>query len=247
MDSWYKGMYGEHYYRASFAAMPAERTQKEVEFIRTVLNLPPGARVLDLCCGPGRHTLALAQLGYRMSGLDLSEHYIKLARNHAKRENLDVDFQIGDMRRIPFRSKFDAVINIFTSFGYFDSDEENASVIQGVVGKLKPGGKFLLDVINRDYIVRNMTQSHWLDRGDILVLQDHSFDPVTSRTEDRWVFLEKKSRKEFDVSIRLYALHEIIALFQRAGLTYQKAWGNFAGEPFDYTSQRIIALGVKPQ
>lgn len=245
MDRWYKGMYGEHYYRASFAAMPAERTEREVALIQTALDVPSGARVLDLCCGPGRHTLALARLGFKMSGLDLSEHYIKLARKQAQREKLEVAFQVGDMRKIPFRTKFDAIINIFTSFGYFDDDEENFSVLEGVARKLKPGGKFLIDVVNRDYVVRNMTQSHWLDRGDILVLQDHSFDPETSRSEDRWVFLEKKSRKEFDVSIRLYALHEIVALFQRAGLSYQRAWGDFNGDPFDYASPRIIALGVK--
>lgn len=247
MNDWYKGMYGDHYYRASFAAMSEERTVEEVALITKALNLVPDSDILDLCCGPGRHTIALAKEGYRMSGLDLSGEYIDIAKKEAAEAGVDIDFRVGDMRLIPFEQKFDAVINIFTSFGYFQEDEENEKVLHSAVKKLKPGGKFLIDLANRDYLVRNFTPSHWLEREDIYVLQEHSFNVQTSRSEDYWVFIEKKDgqRKEFNVSIRVYSLHEVIELFEKAGLRFEEAWGDFDGEPFHFASRRLIALGTK--
>jgi len=245
MSKWYKGMYGEHYYRASFAHMTDDRTNTETAFIEKALDLPQGSKILDLCCGPGRHTMALADKGYTMSGLDLSKQYLKRAAREARKRNLSIDFRHGDMRKIPFRGKFDAVINIFTSFGYFQDEEDNFKVIEGISRRLKPGGKFLVDVINRDYLIRNITDSHWFEREDVICLQEHFFDAETSRIEDRWVFMEKGSRKEFDVSIRVYALHEMIDMFERAGLKYESAWGGFDGQEFCFKSKRLIVLGSK--
>ena len=102
-----------------------DNIQPAIEFICTELVLPTKARILDLCCGPGRYAVELAHRGYDVVGLDINEQYLALARQLAEREGVLATFLTGDMREIPFESHFDAIINVHTSFGYFDSEGEN--------------------------------------------------------------------------------------------------------------------------
>src|SRR5437016_4273852 len=117
---WYELLFGEDYLR--HFRTPPERTAQEVEQILQRLDLPPGSAVLDLCCGYGRHTIPLAQHGYRMTGQDLSDVLLQQARTDAEARGVHVQWVQSDMRRVPFEKEFDAVINIWTSFGYLENE-----------------------------------------------------------------------------------------------------------------------------
>src|SRR5947209_6031879 len=137
-------------------AFPPEWTERQIEGILTLLALPAGSTILDLCCGHGRHAVPLARRGYHVTGQDLSETFLRRAREAADAQHVQVRWVHGDMRRIPFENEFDAAINIFTAFGYLESEDEDQEVlVQVQVHKaLKPGGLFVLEIIHRDGLVR---------------------------------------------------------------------------------------------
>ena len=165
----------------------AEQTEQEVEFISAVLDLPAEASILDLCCGWGRHTIRLATRGYRMSGLDLSRYHLELARQAATEAGVDSQWLESDMRGVPSPNEsFDAVVNLFTAFGYFD-DADNQRVLEEVSRVLKPGGRFLLDVINRDNLMRVFRETDWRESDDgEVILEQRRWDAATGRIHAAW-------------------------------------------------------------
>ncbi|GAG14209.1 unnamed protein product, partial [marine sediment metagenome] len=129
---WFESFFVEGEYAEVLRRIPPEQTAKEVEFIVEALALPAESRILDLCCGVGRHTVPLASRGYRMVGLDLDEAALALARQRAQDSGVDVELVQAEMREIPFRDELDGVINIFSSLGYYDTDEEDTEVLAAV-------------------------------------------------------------------------------------------------------------------
>ena len=142
--AWYEEFFGEDYVRFHLRGGEwlEERTGPQCDFVVSALELQPGARVLDLCCGQGRHSVELAQRGYNVTGFDLSEYLLGLARTKAEKLGVEVEFVRGDMRELPWESEFDAVVNLWTAFGYLESDEEDERVLRSVGAALRPGGQF---------------------------------------------------------------------------------------------------------
>src|SRR5205814_3776760 len=130
--------------------LPPEKTEREVDDLLRLLKLPPGSAILDLGCGYGRHALPLAQRGYQVTGFDKSEHLLRLAQqSDAIAQRVQVRWIHGDMRDIPFTNEFDAVLSLFSSFGYFEEEEENQRVLHQVQRALKPGGLLLMDLVSQ--------------------------------------------------------------------------------------------------
>jgi SAM-dependent methyltransferase len=218
-----------------------------VDFIVKALDLPAGAKVLDLCCGQGRHSLELARRGFQVVGVDLSEALLYAARKRAESEGLSVTFLHCDMREIDFADEFDAVINMFTSFGYLESEAEDEKVLGKVAQALKSGGKFLLDVVNRDRLVRDFQAREWhaADEG-WLVLEERTFDHLSGRTETRWVCVARDGvRYERLSSVRLYTASELRTMLERAGLKVTNLFGDYDGSPYSWDSQRLIVVACK--
>lgn len=167
---WWEEFFDEHYFDLYEPYLTPERTAREVEGVIQILALPLGAKVLDLCCGHGRHTIPLAKAGYQVTGLDLSEVFLKRARQDAAAADVAVTWVRRDMRDIPFQNEFDAIVNLFTAFGYFDDKAENQKVLEAVARALKPGGRFLIDVINRDYLAKVFLPRDWEQLGEILTV-----------------------------------------------------------------------------
>ena len=158
MAHWYQDFFGSDYL-LRYPEDPAN-TATEVANIVALLELEPPGRILDLACGYGRHALLLAERGFDVVGLDLSGDLLAEARYRASQRGLTIDFVQGDMRRLPFQAEFDALINVFTSFGYFE-DAENAQVLEEAAKCLRPQGRFLIEMINRDGILRNFQPRMW--------------------------------------------------------------------------------------
>jgi ubiquinone/menaquinone biosynthesis C-methylase UbiE len=243
--AWYDEFFKEDYLEIYLPFLTEERTKAEVDFIVEILNLPPGSKILDLACGFGRHTIPLAKMGYDMTGLDYTEKFIQMAEEKAKSGNVQIEFLVGDMRKIPFENHFAGVISYFTSFGFF-SDEENFEVLKGVSNSLKKGGKFLLDIINRDYLVKNLRPKDWdrLEDGT-LVLEENSLDLMTNRMKNYKTVIDKKGERNTWFEIRLYTLQELVSLLGKAGLKVIQTYGKKDKSPYSIDSFRMIILSQK--
>ena len=250
---WYKTFYDEHYLKEYAQGLTPERTQREVDFINGTLNLPQaapgatgGARILDLCCGHGRHIVELAAAGYSVVGQDLSVTFLDLAKDAAAARNLQIQFVHSDMREIPFEDEFDAVINMFTAFGYFD-DEENQKVLDAAARALKPGGKFLIDLLNTLRIIRDFRPQSWDELSDgTVVLTKRDYNLLTGNTEERRTYINPDgSKREIHLAWRLYFYPELAKMLSRAGLAPIQVFGGFDGSEFTWDSNRMIVLAEK--
>ena len=160
-----------------------ERTDAEVTFLEKTLALQKGVKILDCPCGHGRHSIELARRGYDVTGQDLNGFFLEEAQRSAKQTDVPVRWIEGDMGEIPFDNEFDVALNLFTSFGYLEDDHQNQKFLNAVSKALKSGGTFVVDVINRDRVVRNYRSKHWLKLSDSsVVLHESEYDRIEGRT-----------------------------------------------------------------
>jgi SAM-dependent methyltransferase len=224
-----------------------DRTQREVDGIVNLLALPQGSSILDLCCGHGRHAIPLAQRGYKVTGQDLSEVFLHEAEKEAQARGVHVHWLHGDMRNIPFEKEFDAVINIFTAFGYLEDQAEDQRVLQQVHKSLKPGGLFLLEIIHREGLMRHYAHQHieYYPEG-LIVLEERSFDLLTSHNEVQIIMIYPDGqRREYSHSLRVYTLTELVQMLVAAGLQVKAYYGGWDGSALTMDSFRLILLSQK--
>lgn len=248
---WYSeeaGFFGPHYLEEYVDLLPTDRTRAEVDFLESILALPPGAPILDLCCGHGRHAVELAGRGYAVTGQDLNHYFLGEAARKALDRGVEVRWVQRDMRDMRFEEEFDAVVNLFTAFGYFDTDAENFAVLPGVRRALRPGGRFVMDLIHRDHLARKYQPRRWraLDDGSTL-LEESWFDFVRGRnTEHRVRLWPDGRRREMDLSLRIYALNEVVDACTAAGLEYVASYGDYADRPLDFDATRCVLVTRRP-
>jgi len=198
-----------------------------------------------LACGFGRHTIPLAKKGYDMTGLDYTEKFIRMAEEKAKEENIQIEFLVGDMRKIPFENHFAGVISYYTSFGFF-SDEENLEVLRGVSKALKKEGRFLLDIMNRDILVKDFQSKDWHRTEDgTVVLEERNWDLKTGKIKNHTTILDKKGERKRWFEVRLYTLEELNYLLEKVGLKIIETYGRKDKTPYSVDSPRLIILSQK--
>lgn len=230
------------------ASEAVDAAPREVAFLWKALKLKRGARVLDIPCGTGRHSVLLARRGALVLGLDASPEYLRKARASAAGLP-NARFVKGDMRRVHLAGEFDAAINLWTSFGYFDKPSDDLKVLKGVARALKPGGLFLIDLVDYAAIKRRRRTKNWVDRADgSFVLEEAFFtggrDP---KVVNEWIVLrpgKKALRSRFVV--RGYDQRRLYAALRKAGLIPLKSWGSPTGAPRRKGSTRLVVLARRP-
>lgn len=244
---WWEELWSDDFQRAELP-FPDREFKKEVDFIESSLALETGGVVLDLACGAGPYSIELARRGYTAVGYDLSAHQLQRAGEDAERAGQKVNFLQGDVRDMEFDAMFDGVFCWGTSFGYFE-EEKNLQTLVNVFKALKPGGSFLLDIPNRDFVLRHQPMQSWFE-GDACVCMDDTYiDFITSRLcVKRTVMLDDGRNREWYYSLRLYALHEVGKLLHDVGFKVAQVSGHVAtrGAFLGGYSPRVIALAVKP-
>jgi len=172
----FDNFYGEDYLKI-YGEDLERRTQAEVEFIDSTLNLKPGAKVLDLFCGYGRHAILLGKLNYQVVGVETSQYLLEVGLKKIEEAKLkdNISFLKLNPADINFFNEFDAVINMYTSFGFYESDEQNFNLIEKSYNMLKPGGKFLLDLVNREKVMSLQPTKNWEEREGLFVLEAYNF------------------------------------------------------------------------
>jgi len=242
--------YGESVF--SLLTVPPEvyqRTSEQVEFIDRVLKRshPNAERLLDIPCGDGRISLGLLEKGYEITGVDISPRYIEKAQSTAALDQRE-RFLVGDMRKIRFDEKFDAVVNWYGSFGYFD-DRTNERVLQKFIDFLDKNGLLMIDQANRDYIIQKMGGFYeW--HPEIVIREkkrklfaQYRFDPLTNRIKAE-VKIENKRGKIY-YEMRYYQLHEIVAMLKKRNMKIVDVYGDYRGSKYSLFSPRIIVVACK--
>jgi SAM-dependent methyltransferase len=248
---WYEELFNQDYDRIYFPTFTSDRNALEVDFILNVLQVPPMGKILDIACGHGRHALELARRGYRVTGLDLNPRFISMARLSAQQQGLsNVEFVLGDMKAFDFEQPYEAAFCYFTSFGYF-SDVENQKVLQNVAACLSPGGRFLLETINRDSTIHKVeNQPRRWDEPEpgFFVLEDVCFNAHTSRIHTRAIILDQEQRRMVEYDIKLYTHAELEDMLEESGLRVVGTYGNKDLSTFAVASPRMaIVSEKKPQ
>jgi SAM-dependent methyltransferase len=231
------------------ALFPPERlaaTQEEADQLFALLGLKPGRAILDLCCGPGRFSLEFARRGYKVTGVDRTRSYLAEARKAARREKLDVEFVRADMRRFVRPRAFDAVINVFTSFGYFQKRGEDLRVCRNVYRSLRPGGRFLIETLGKEGLARRYQARDWYEVGDALVLHERLPVDGWSAFAQRWILIRRGKVNEFRLWLRLYSAVELHELLRQAGFTKVETLGGYDGSAYDREARRLVVVGRKP-
>ena len=234
-------------------------TEREVDGIERLLGLRPearighplscqergqGVRIGDLCCGAGRHVVRLVERGYRAVGLDISAMMLGLARGEARQRRAAAPLVRGDARRLPFRdASLDVALNLFNSFGYCATDEENEQVIREAARVLKPGGQFFLETRNPQYqiLFAPVRQDVKTADGQKLVV-GWRYDRETKRLNSEWR-RPRTDRLVYTASIRLYQIEELRAMMARSGLEETGLFGGYGGEAFDGWERVVVWRG----
>lgn len=214
--------------------------------------------VLDLNCGIGRHSIELGKKGITVLGTDLSPHYIDVARKRAKNDGLAkmVRFKVADMRNIASSlrgQRFDGIINLFTSFGYYD-DDTNSDILRQCASLVRSRGFFALEIMNRDWLVRNFQPKGFTRHKGLILFEDRKFDIETSRVQATWNFLKQQSEKQFvlekqvTIDTRLWSLHELVETFSKNGWKFQAAYPGFGSQDKNVAlteAQRLLFITRK--
>jgi cyclopropane fatty-acyl-phospholipid synthase-like methyltransferase len=248
-SDWYRIFFERDYLRVYKDVFPIERAEQEVEGILEILKLEQGASILDLCCGQGRHSLELAKRGFRMTGLDLSELHIQQARQTSETQELDIKWLRRDMRDIPdeLTASFDAVINMFSAFGYLESQEEDIKVLKAVRRSLKPDGQFLMEIMNREFVIRNYQPKDWHYTSDgLLILEERRFDLLTGQNHVQVHIIEKNGKKTVQGhAMTLYSLSEMKTLYASAGLEMRDVFGALDKRPYEFDCNKMVILAAR--
>ena len=247
---WYKRAFQLDYLRV-YQHRNDEEACRQIDFLTRILQLSPPLDIFDLGCGDGRHAIELTKRGYRVTGLDLSEELLERARSRAHTLNLDIEFIQGDMRDIPYTASFDLLVNFFTSFGYFQKDEENLRVLHAIARALRSSGRFLMDYLNRAHVLRTLVPHDQKEMDGIIIEQtrwvtgdpDRAGDHV--RINKQVTMTEGDRRRTYEESVRMYTPEELNAMMADAGLTIRQTFGEFDERPVAPDAPRFIIVGSK--
>lgn len=259
-----KGEWWQQYFDANYLRLYVDicsplATKRQIDFLTKNLNLKNNTRVLDLGCGYGRHTIALAGKGCRVTGLDYSNYLLAIAKKEAARQAAKVNFVQGDMRHMAFRNKFEVVISMFTSFGYFDNYRDNQMVIRNISQALVPKGKFLVDLNNPIKTLSPFIRKSKIDRktdrfirwekktlsNGLIVRIKSELDPKMMSLFITRYWQESKQMISNTARVNLFTFPELNYILENNGFCVLKMWGDYDGSVFRSQSRRMIVLAEK--
>jgi cyclopropane fatty-acyl-phospholipid synthase-like methyltransferase len=236
-SKWFQSWFNTSYYHILYK----NRDYKEAEiFIKNIvkyLNLDKEDSILDLACGKGRHSIFLNSLGFHVTGLDLSKNSIKDAK---KKQSSSLHFNVHDMRNL-YSTQFEVVLNLFTSFGYFEKDSDNFKVIQTIKSSLKQKGIGVIDFMNSSHVIENLIpqNSYQADGVTFKLKRSYSDGFITKDIE----VLDSGKTYQFQEKVRAYSLQDFETMLSNAGLHLLECFGNYKLEPFNSkTSKRLILI-----
>jgi SAM-dependent methyltransferase len=241
INNWYENWFGNEYLTV-YAHRDEDEARQLVQLILKYVNLGEKAKIIDLCCGQGRHAFLFAQEGFEVYGFDLSKTLLQVAK-YKNTQNDNTFFIQADMRYLPAVNNFDLLLNLFTSFGYFETDSENKSVFGQFHQVLKTGGYFVFDYFHTPYVRENLQRYQSEQIGDLRVEQERFIEG--SRVQ-KIIRLNRDGKKStFYESVKMYKSDQILKMMEETSLSVRYVFGNYEGSPLSDDSERIIIIGQK--
>jgi len=246
LTDWWTSYFDQQYLLEYEPIFTLQQDREEVARLIELLQLPVGARLLDVPCGQGRHAHLLAEAGYNVDGLDYSKHLLERARERGTGRSLR--YTRGDMRRLPARwtGRFDAVLNLYTSFGFFTEPRDDARVVAEFARVLAPGGVLVWEGGSRDGVMaRFLSRDWWTTDDGTVVAHDRSFDALSGMLTIRSTFRGPNANGEREHHIRLYTATRIAELCAEVGLVVEQAFDGFSERPLRRTSGEMLLVARK--
>jgi SAM-dependent methyltransferase len=238
---WYKSFFSGLAVEMWLKAMPAEATAAEVACLRAKLQAPPPAKLLDVPCGGGRHSIALAAAGYQMTGVDLSNDFLQAAKNAGPM----IDWQQREMTDLPWKHAFDGAICCGNSFGYLP-DAENAHFLHAVAATLKPRARFILDYgAVMEALASTFMPTGTYEFGDIHYERNGRYDAATGRIIVEHSHMRAGQTERKVMTQRVYTYRELCEMLNAAGFIDMQGYGGLNDEPFTLGSKRLLLVATK--
>ena len=236
-STWYASWFDTPFYHILYKDRDHEEAETFMHNLTNYLNIPEGGKILDLACGKGRHAVYLNSIGYDVTGVDLSENSIKFAKQF---ENETLHFAVHDMCK-PFNDRFDAVFNLFTSFGYFENDKDNLNTIKAIKADLNAVGFGVIDFMNSDYVINNLVPE------ETKTVEGIEFN-LKRFVRDGYIikeisFLHEGDDYKYEERVRAFTLADFEDLFEKAGVYLLDIFGDYKLRKFDaQESSRLIMI-----
>lgn len=235
--TWYASWFDTPFYHILYKDRDNSEAESFMHNLTNYLNIPEGGKILDLACGKGRHAVYLNSIGYDVTGVDLSENSIEFAKQF---ENETLHFDVHDMCK-PYKQQFDAVFNLFTSFGYFDKEEDNLNTIRAIKEDLNEYGFGVIDFMNTDFIVDNLVpeETKTVDGIEFKLKRYVDNGYILKDIE----FTHKGNNYNYQERVRAFSLKDFQTLFEQAGVYLLDIFGDYKLHRFDAKeSNRLIMI-----
>jgi SAM-dependent methyltransferase len=245
-NEWFRTFFSGAMADGWLAATSDEQTRQEADFVQETLGLAPPARLLDVPCGGGRHSLALAARGYDVTGVDISERFLAVARAQPVPTAGRVTWEYRDMRDLPWPAAFDGACCLGNSFAYCD-DQGNADFLRAVARALKPGARFVLHTAYlTEGLLPVLQERVWAPVGDKTIwLWNRRYDPTDGRLYVEYTTIQDGKVEKWPMSARLYTYREVRRLAEEAGFTDLQGYASLSREPFTFGSRELLLLATR--
>jgi len=247
MAEWYENdAFWEEVAPVLFTKARIEEAATDVEQIIKLLDAAPGAALLDMGCGCGRHSLEFARRGFRVTGVDRTARYLEMAKSRAAERGREAEWVQADMREFRRESAFDIAVNLLTTFGYFEDTSDDRRIVKNIFDSLAPGGRFVLDIMGKEILARIYRERDWHEEPDgTILLEERRATEDWSKLEVRWIVLSGARRCEHRLALRLYSATDLKTLLADVGFEDVKAYGSLAAAPYDHEARRLVLVGQK--
>ena len=244
-DWWSDGRFWDDFGPLMFDSERWANAKSDVDGIISLTAPLPASRILDVGCGPGRHSLELARLGFQVTGIDIHKPYLEEAKNHSITEKPEYlpEFIRCDMREYTTDNPYAGALSLFQSLGYFDDPSEDLEVCRRIHDAMAPGGWLLIEMEGKEATAANFEERTWLERDGRIILLEYEAEAAWTRLRNRWLFRDNDgSWHEYEFSYRLFSAEELGLLLEKAGFETIEFFGALDGRPYDQNAERLVAL-----
>jgi len=244
MAEWFESWFESQEYLTLYKHRDEKEARLLVKSILSIIDIKKEAKVLDLACGAGRYSIEFAKKGFAITAVDLSKNLLDTARKNAEALNVNIDLIRADLRQFKIETKFDLVLNLFTSFGYFDTDEENFKIFKTAYNHLKEDGFFVFDYFNKIYLEKNLINESVLPFEKGKIIQKRKI--VDGRVVKDIIIQKNGMENVFKESVKIYGKEELIENLKKLNFNILNIFGSFDKAEFDENlSDRIIIIAQK--